>query len=119
MAGPRAVHARSGKVLAEELEVPGTFIGRGVGLMFRRELPAGHGMWINPCEGGSIHMLFMRFPIDAVFLDRKERVKKVYPKLPAWWGVVWFVWGANSVLELPSGSTADLGLQPGDEIHIS
>jgi uncharacterized protein len=119
MSGPRAVHARSGKVLAEELEVPGTFIGRGVGLMFRRELPAGRGMWINPCEGGSIHMLFMRFPIDAVFLDSKERVRKVYPKLPPWYGVVWFVWGARSVLELPPGSTADLDLKQGDEIHIS
>ena len=57
-------------------------------------------MWINPCNG--IHMMFMNFAIDAVFLDRKERVKKVYRKLPAWWGVVWFVWGAESVLELPA-----------------
>jgi len=119
MAGPRAVHARTGKVLAEELEVPGTMFGRGLGLMFRRELGTGRGMWINPCEGGSIHMLFMNFPIDAVFLDSKERVKKVYPKLPAWYGVVWFVWGARSVLELPSGSTAELNLQRGDEIQIS
>src|SRR5712691_4031026 len=118
MAGPRAVHARTGKVLAEELEVPRTFMGRGVGLMFRRRLEPGRGMWINPCEGGSIHMLFMRFAIDAVFLDKKERVKKVYPKVPAWYGVVWFVWGARSVLELPAGSTAELGLQQGDQVLI-
>jgi hypothetical protein len=119
MAGPRAVHARTGNVLAQELEVPRTFIGRGVGLMFRRTLEPGRGMWINPCEGGSIHMLFMRFPIDAVFLDSQERVKKVFVKLPPWYGVVWFVWGARSVLELPPGSTADLDLKPGDEIHIA
>ena len=118
MAGPRAVHARTGKLLAQELEVPRTFIGRGVGLMFRRTLEPGRGMWINPCEGGSIHMLFMRFAIDAVFLDSKERVKKVYAKLPAWYGVVWFVWGARSVLELAPGSTAELDLKQGDEIHI-
>jgi uncharacterized membrane protein (UPF0127 family) len=116
--GPKAVHVRTGKLLAEELDVPHTFFGRGIGLMFRRTLEPGRGMWINPCEGGSVTMIFMRFPIDAVFLDRKERVKKVYPKLPPWWGVVWFVWGAQSVLELPSGSTAHLDLQPGDEIHI-
>lgn len=112
------MHARTGKLLAGELEVPRTFVGRGVGLMFRRQLEPGRGMWINPCEGGSIHMLFMRFAIDAVFLDSKERVRKVYPHLPAWWGVVWFVWGAHSVLELPAGSTAALDLQRGDEIHI-
>ena len=44
---------------------------------------------------------------------------KVYKKLPAWWGVVWFVWGARSVLELPAGSTTDIDLQRGDQIVIS
>ena len=63
-------------------------------------------------------MMFMNFAIDAVFLDRKERVKKVYRRLPAWWGVVWFVWGAESVLELPAGSTADIDLRPGDPILL-
>ena len=113
----RAVHERTGKVLAEQLEMPGTFMGRGIGLMFRRTLEPGRGMWINPCNG--IHMMFMRFPIDAVFLDSKERVKKVYRKLPAWWGVVWLEWGAHSVLELPPGSTADVDLRRGDQVLIS
>ena len=87
MAGPRAVHERTGSVLAEDLMVPRTIFGRAVGLMLRPQLEAGRGMWINPCEGGSITMIFMRFPIDAVFLDRKERVKKVYANLHTWWGV--------------------------------
>ena len=113
----RAVHERTGKVLAEQLEMPGTFMGRGIGLMFRRTLEPGRGMWINPCNG--IHMMFMRFAIDAVFLDGKERVKKVYRNLPAWWGVVWLEWGAHSVLELPPGSTTDIDLRPGDQVLIS
>ncbi len=107
---------RTGAVLADQLQVPRTFIGRGIGLMFRRRLEPGAGMWINPCNG--IHMMFMNFAIDAVFLDRKERVRKVYRKLPAWWGVVWFVWGAESVLELPPGSTADIDLQSGDQVLL-
>ena len=111
------MHERTGKVIAEALEVPGTFIGRGIGLMFRSRLDPGGGMWITPCNG--IHMMFMKFAIDAVFLDRAERVKKVYPKLPAWRGAVWIEWGARSVLELPPGSTAELGLEPGDLITIS
>src|SRR5207302_1910310 len=94
MKGRSAVHGRSGKVLADELEMPRTMFGRGVGLMFRKKLDPGRGMWINPCSG--IHMMFMNFPIDAVFLDRRERVKKVYRKLPAWYGVVWWVIGARS-----------------------
>ena len=84
--------------------------------MFRRSLEPGHGMWISPCNG--IHMMFMNFAIDAVFLDRQGRVKKVYPKLPAWWGVVWVEWGAHSVLELPAGWTADVRLEPGDQITL-
>jgi uncharacterized membrane protein (UPF0127 family) len=112
----RAVHEKTGKVLADELEMPRTMFGRGLGLMFRGSLPAGRGMWINPCSG--IHMMFMNFPIDAVFLDSGERVKKVYRHLPRWYGVVWWELGARSVLELPAGSTADIDLQRGDQIVI-
>lgn len=113
------MHVPTGAVIAEHVDAPRTFVGRGIGLMFRRHLDAGSGMWINPCEGGSIHMLFMNFPIDAVFLDREERIKKVYHRLPAWWGVVWFVWGAQSVLELPAGTAATLGLAAGDKLQLA
>ena len=116
MAGRRAIHERTGKVLAEDLEMPRTFVGRGLGLMFRKQLGSGRGMWIAPCNG--IHMMFMNFAIDAVFLDTRERVKKVYRNLPAWTGVVWLEWGAHSVLELPPGSTAGIELQSGDQILI-
>ena len=111
------MHERTGKVLAEDLEVANSLVALTAGLMFRRTLAPGRGLWLNPCNG--IHMLFMRFAIDAVFLDSRERVRKVYRKLPAWYGVVWFVWGARSVLELPAGSTADIDLQRGDEVVIS
>jgi uncharacterized membrane protein (UPF0127 family) len=116
MKGRRAVHERTGHVLAEELEMPRTFIGRGLGLMFRSGLAPGRGMWLIPCNG--IHMMFMNFAIDAVFLDSHERVKKVYRKLPRWYGIVWLEWGAHSVLELPPGSTSDVDLQRGDQILI-
>jgi len=117
MTGRRAVHERTGKVLAEDLEMATSVVALTAGLMFRRTLEPGRGLWLNPCNG--IHMMFMRFPIDAVFLDSKERVRKVYRNLPQWYGVVWLVWGASSVLELPAGSTADIDLQRGDRVVIS
>jgi uncharacterized membrane protein (UPF0127 family) len=117
MAGRRAVHERTGRVLAEDLEVATSLGALTAGLMFRRTLEPGRGLWLNPCNG--IHMMFMRFSIDAVFLDSNERVRKVYRRLPQWYGVVWFVWGAHSVLELPSGSTADIDLQRGDLVVIT
>src|SRR6266576_1911080 len=117
MTGRRAVHERTGKVLAEDLEVATSVVAVSLKKKFRRTLEPGRGLWLNPCNG--IHMMFMRFPIDAVFLDSKERVRKVYRKLPQWYGVVWLVWGARSVLELPAGSTADIDLQRGDQVVIS
>ena len=111
------VHVASGRLLAERLEKPRTFIGRGVGLMFRRSLPAGHGMLIDPCNG--IHMLFMRFPIDAVFLDRRDRVKRVYRRVAPWYGVVWIVWGAQKVVELPAGSLEGLELPAGEQMEFA
>jgi uncharacterized protein len=113
----RLLHVASGRVLADTLEKPRTFVGRGIGLMFRRTLPEGHGMLIDPCNG--IHMLFMRFAIDALFLDRHDRVKRVYRRVPPWYGVVWIVWGAEKVVELPAGALDGLELAPGEQMEFA
>jgi len=114
--GPlRLLHPRSGRVLADRLLVPRTFVGRGVGLMFRQALEPGLGMWIAPCSG--IHMFFMRFPIDAVFLDRQRRVVRVCPNLKPW-RLVPVIFGAHSVLELPANTVDALGLQRGEQLSI-
>ena len=111
----RLRHPASGRVLADRLLVPRTVLGRGLGLMFRRALEPGHGMWIVPCNG--IHMFFMRFPVDAVFLDRETRVVRLCPDL-APWRVVPLVFGAHSVLELPAGTVGDLDLHRGELLSI-
>ncbi len=111
----RLVHPRSGRVLAERLQVPRSAVGRGLGLMLRRELPAGEGMWITPCNG--IHMFLMRFAIDAVFLDRRLRVVRVCAGLRPW-RVVPLVLRAHSVLELPAGTAASVGLERGEPLTI-
>jgi len=113
----RLVHVASGRVLAETLEKPRTFVGRGIGLMFRRTLPDRHGMLIDPCNG--IHMLFMRFAIDALFLDRHDCVKRVYRRVPPWYGVVWIVWGAEKVVELPAGALDRVELTPGEQMEFA
>jgi uncharacterized membrane protein (UPF0127 family) len=111
----RLVHPRSGRVLAERLEVPRTFVGRALGLMFRQELADREGMWISPCNG--IHMFGVRFPIDAVFLDRRLRVVRVCSDLRPW-RVVPLVLGAHSVLELPARTVAGLALERGEPLLI-
>ncbi len=59
-------------ILAQSATIANTFWTRLVGLIGKRDLPFGTALIITRCQ--SIHMLFMRFPVDAVFVDRHHRV---------------------------------------------
>src|SRR5437879_2723378 len=61
-----------GTTLADRAWRAATPWARGIGLLGRRGLAAGEGLWIEPCQ--SIHSFFMRFRFDAAFLDREGRV---------------------------------------------
>lgn len=100
--------------MAEPLEVASSVWARGLGLMGRRALPPNGGLLINRCTG--IHMMFMRFSIDAVFMDRRGTVLKVYEGLRPWVGLVPLVWKADRVAELPAGTTSRLRIKPGDQL---
>jgi uncharacterized membrane protein (UPF0127 family) len=106
-----------GTVVAQPLEEARNLFTQGMGLMFRRALPAGGGLLIYHCSG--IHMMFMRFPIDAVFMDKSNTVVKVYHRLLPWIGMVPLVWRADRVAELPAGTAHRLQLQPGDRLALS
>ena len=116
VAGLRLVDPATGRVLAERIERPRTFLGRGLGLMFRRDLPAGSAMWIDPCDG--IHMFWMRFAIDALFLDREHRVVRVVRRLGRW-RIVPYVRRARSVVELPAGTLDGLDLPKGHHLELA
>ena len=64
-------------------------------------------------------MLFMRFAIDALFLDRSLRVLRVAEGLRPWVPAVGAPRGTDSVLELPAGTAARTGTQAGDELISS
>jgi len=84
-------------VLGVEAEVARCFLERARGLMGRKPLPPGRGMLIEHCN--AIHTCFMRFPIDATFLDRQDRVVKVVRNIRPWRLMVWGGWRAAKVLE--------------------
>ena len=81
-------------------EVARTFLQRAVGLIGRRSLPPGEGLLILRCN--AIHTFFMRFPIDATFLDKNDRVVKVVRNIRPWRLFVWGGWRAKKVLETKS-----------------
>lgn len=63
-------------------------------------------------------MLFMRFAIDAVFVDRGSRVVRVVSRLRPWTPVA-AARGADSVIELPAGAAERSGTQAGDVLRFA
>jgi len=109
----QVVNTTTGETLAERAELAETFITRFLGLQGRKELPEGAGLVLAPTS--SIHMFFMRFAIDAVFLDEAQRVTRVGRRLRPWTiGPV--APGAIFCIELPAGR-AD-ATQPGHVIAL-
>ena len=105
---------QDGTIVAEPLEIASNFITSGLGLMGRAGLPENGGLLIHGCNG--IHMMFMRFPIDAVFVDKRGRVLKTYERLLPWIGLVPLVWGADKVAELPVGTIRRHAIKAGDQL---
>ena len=105
---------RSGAVLGSEVERADSAWMRMCGLLGRRGLAAGGGMRFEPAS--SLHMLFMRFAIDVVYVDREERVVKLVSDLKPWRFSA--ARGARSAYELPAGTigAADIGV--GDALVI-
>jgi uncharacterized membrane protein (UPF0127 family) len=107
-------------VLAERLEIARSFWARFMGLMGRASLGDGDGLFL---AGNGIHMFFMRFPIDAVFVSSEDgegrrRVIAVHERLSPWTGLVPLVRGAAAVIELPVGAVASSGTRVGDEVAL-
>jgi uncharacterized protein len=89
--------------------------------MGRSELPVGHALYLPGTNG--IHMLFMRFPIDCLFLgdadgEDAQPVVAIRRALPPWRGVVWYVRGAKGVVELPAGALDQAGVRVGDVVKF-
>jgi uncharacterized protein len=84
------------------------------GLLGRRALPSGEGLLLRPAP--SIHTAFMRFPIDAVFLDVDLQVVKLVQRLKPW--RVASARNAKAVLELPAGESARRQLGLADRLAV-
>jgi len=111
----RAWNGRTGGALSTRLARADSFRARLRGLLGRRELPPGEGLWIVPCR--SVHTAFMRFPIDVVFLDLQGRVTALHRRLPPWRTAGGR--GGVTALELPAGTIDASATEPGDPVEIS
>jgi uncharacterized protein len=101
-------------VVCDRCTVADRVLTRTRGLLGRSELSADEGLLLRPTP--SIHTWFMRFPIDAVFLDRDLRVLAVRAELGPW--RMAGQRGARAVLELAAGEARSRGIRPGTQLLL-
>jgi uncharacterized membrane protein (UPF0127 family) len=101
--------------IASSVEVADSGARRSRGLLGRKGLAPGEGLWIVPCE--AIHTFGMQFSIDLVYLDREYRIRKIRKNVPPW--RLSACLQAHSVIELAAGSILEKNAQPGDIVEIS
>jgi uncharacterized membrane protein (UPF0127 family) len=102
-------------LLATSMEVADSSEKRNKGLLGRKHLGHGEGLWIIPCQ--SVHTFFMQFPIDLVYLDRKKQIRKLRSAVSPWRISVCL--SAHSILELPSGTIWNTRTERGDTLEFS
>ncbi|MFC6826507.1 DUF192 domain-containing protein [Halopelagius fulvigenes] len=109
-------HLRNGntRTLAADVDVADSFLAKARGLMFRRDVPDDYALVFpfDDTDRRSLHMVFVPFPIDALWLCGGEVKKK--KRLSAWTGVGFGV--ADTIVELPAGAADDVDV--GDTIRI-
>tara|TARA_Y100000034_G_C6786893_1_gene352058 strand:- start:431 stop:772 length:342 start_codon:yes stop_codon:yes gene_type:complete len=100
--------------LASHVEQALSFKQRAQGLLGRHGLPEKHSLWIQSCN--SIHTWFMKFSIDAIFVGKDLRVRKVFLNLKPWDLTLPRI-GADSVFEFQSGQLKGL-VEKGDQLRV-
>jgi uncharacterized membrane protein (UPF0127 family) len=105
-----SLRRENGDVVCDRCVVADSPLSRLRGLLGRSELRSGEGLLLRPAS--AIHTCFMRFAIDAVFLDTDWRVLGISEDMRPWRAAGRR--GAKAVLELPAGESARRGLKTGD-----
>ncbi len=108
----RLLNLTRGTLLGDTIDLADTSEKRTVGLLKHKELRPGEGLWIIPCEG--VHTFFMKFPIDLVYIDKKNVVRKIVPNVAPW--RLSMCLPAHSIIELPAGTIAPGSTLKGDQL---
>jgi uncharacterized membrane protein (UPF0127 family) len=105
-----------GTLIGDRIEVADASLSRMVGLLGRRGLNAGGGLWITPSSG--VHTLGMMFSIDVIGLDKEFRVVRLWPRLVPF-RLTSVSLKVRSVVELEAGRIEACRVELGDLLQIS
>lgn len=114
MRRPTLVRATDGALLVPRLALAVNSWRRMRGLLGRAGLAEEEGMLFVPCN--NIHMFFMRFCIDVVFVSHDWRTLKICANIRPWRLAV--CWDAAAAVELPAGRAQRMGWQVGDRMEV-
>lgn len=103
-------------VIGDKIAVADSSMTRFLGLMGKRALEPGSGLWITPSSG--VHTFWMRMCIDIVALDRQNRVVAVAHSVRPW-RLSCVSLKTRSILELPAGRVRDCEIAVGDTLVMS
>jgi len=103
-----------------QLDFADSFMSRFMGLMFRKDPERGLILKLPSSRsrrGSAIHMFFMRFPLDIIFLDYDKKVVDMVSIKP--WNTYTPKSPAKYVIELKEGSINNYKLEIGDEMDFT
>ncbi len=102
-------------VVAERCRVAMGLRQRIFGLHLWPELREGEGLLLPGAN--SIDTTFMKYDMDAVFIDGDRRVTKVVHAMKPW-RIVPLARGAKNCIELPAGAAATSQTEVGDQLSL-
>ncbi len=109
------INKSNNKIIGNKIAHANNFVTRFFGLMGKKALNEEEGLLITPCN--SIHMMFMKFPLDIIFLDKQFKIVYVIESLKPW-RVSPVIFKAQSVIELPEGTISRSESKVDDTLEI-
>lgn len=102
-------------LLAKNCQTADNFLSRLKGLIGKESFLEEEGLIITPCN--SIHMFFMKFSLDIIFVDKSNRVVHLIENIKPW-KLSKIVWSAAFVIELPINSIKKTNTEVGDILEF-
>lgn len=111
----KVTNSSKSTIIATQANLADTFITRLVGLLNRDHLAPQEGLIITKCN--SIHMFFMKFAIDVIFVSKTNQVVGLVENIKPY-QLSQVFWKSSFCIELPVGAIKSSKTQVGDIISL-
>lgn len=109
------INKSKNNLIVKNLFLANSFWSRMKGLMWKKDLTEDEGLVLVPCN--SVHSMFMRFPIDLLFLSREFKVIKIIERFKPWRATP-IIRDCYQIVELKAGVVSKKGVSVKDELEI-